>query len=157
MSAYVQDQPWASVIKASATDRDFWDKEFEKPALKLTCQQGGSGGAAGSVASGHEVSRKRLPPPPRDNPRGETGARRADGRHKISHTGAEICYAWSRNADGCRVECPTHRAHVCEWCRQPHRTIECPTHPGWKPDQAGGGKKGGGKHAPSGKKRRRNN
>jgi hypothetical protein len=27
--------------------------------------------------------------------------------------------------------CPFNRAHVCEFCRQPHRTIDCPKNPGW--------------------------
>jgi hypothetical protein len=30
---------------------------------------------------------------------------------------------------------------VCEFCRQPHRTIECPKNPGWKPPAAAAGGK----------------
>ena len=38
-----------------------------------------------------------------------------------------VCHKWTRAADGCTRTCESKRAHVCEWCRQPHRTVSCPT------------------------------
>lgn len=33
LSAYVPEQPWNSVIRASASQSEFWSREFEKPAM----------------------------------------------------------------------------------------------------------------------------
>ena len=35
----------------------------------------------------------------------------------------QICYAWNRAATGCEEPCRNARAHVCEICRGPHRTV----------------------------------
>ena len=75
---------------------------------------------------------------------------RKDGRYFRSKAGINICYAWSRAADGCSNDhCDKGFAHICEWCRAPHKTIDCPHSPGWTPDKKekskGKGKsKGGG-------------
>ena len=84
---------------------------------------------------------------------------RKDGRYLRSRSGINICYDWSRHEDGCNNDkCPQQFAHVCEWCRQPHRSINCPQRPGWTPPPPttkGGGKgakgtaKGGGKRRQS--------
>eukprot|EP00971_Amphidinium_carterae_P115718 2291868-Amphidinium_carterae.1 len=50
------------------------------------------------------------------------------------HQGKQICYAWNRNTNGCSSICPTGRLHVCEYCLQNHRSIECTK----KPKQEGG-------------------
>ena len=70
--------------------------------------------------------------------------RREDGRFLRAENGQDICFEWSRNEGGCASPCAGHppRVHCCEWCRQPHRSVACPTHPGWKPNPKG---KGGGK------------
>ena len=34
-------------------------------------------------------------------------------------------------------DCPAQRAHVCEFCLEPHRTVECPRNPGWRPPPKG--------------------
>ena len=71
-----------------------------------------------------------------------------DGRYLKSWNGKqEICFTWNRKPDGCDSKgCPQKRAHVCEWCRKPHRAISCPEHPNWKPPQ-GKGQGGRGKGA----------
>ena len=58
-------------------------------------------------------------------------AQRGDGRYFSSANGTQICFSFTRNKDGCKKVCPFNRAHVCEFCRQPHRTIDCPKHPNW--------------------------
>ena len=70
---------------------------------------------------------------------------KADGRFMFALTGEEICFAWGRSVDGCGEECQQQvkRAHVCEWCREPHRTINCPVHKNWKPPPPKGKWKGG--------------
>ena len=72
-------------------------------------------------------------------------ARRPDGRYYRDRHGVELCYVWNRADGGCsNGACPNGRAHACEFCRQPHRTVACPKNPGWKPMPKGGGK--GGQH-----------
>ena len=69
-----------------------------------------------------------------------------DGRFRRMEDGSEICFDWGRNPDGCATPCKQvpKRAHACELCRGSHRTINCPTFPGWKPPKGKG--KGKGKH-----------
>jgi hypothetical protein len=51
-----------------------------------------------------------------------------DGRYfKIS--GTEVCFAWNRSPDGCSDICPHARAHACEKCAGPHRSIGCKVKP----------------------------
>ena len=66
--------------------------------------------------------------------------RRLDGRHRTTATGSQICFAYNRAPDGCATVCPTNRMHVCEFCLEPHRSIECPRHPRWTPPAKGVGK-----------------
>jgi hypothetical protein len=50
--------------------------------------------------------------------------------------GTQLCYAWGRSAQGCTTPCPNQRAHQCEFCLGPHRTIDpnCMSRPaGWTP------------------------
>ena len=42
--------------------------------------------------------------------------------------------------DGCATVCQTNGMHVCEFCLEPHRSIECPRHPGWTLPAKGVGK-----------------
>ena len=55
-------------------------------------------------------------------------------------TGTQVCFAYNRAKEGCAVVCPSSRAHVCEFCLEPHRTVECPRNPGWTPPVKGAGK-----------------
>eukprot|EP00971_Amphidinium_carterae_P053588 1055630-Amphidinium_carterae.1 len=59
--------------------------------------------------------------------------KRPDGRYFRNADGNEICFNWSRSPNGCGEPCVAARAHICEWCRKPHRSIECPSKPGWTP------------------------
>ena len=76
---------------------------------------------------------------------------RADGRWMYAQNGKGLCYAFGRNENGCQTVCDKQFEHLCELCRGQHRTIHCPTNPGWSPPAAekgkgkGKGKKGKGK------------
>ena len=61
----------------------------------------------------------------------------ADGRHSTTATGSQTCFSWNRAKDGCSSVCSSNRAHACECCLEPHRAIECPLNPGWKPPAEG--------------------
>lgn len=154
LSAYNTGQPWNSVIKASANNQEFWHKEFEKQALLYQL-------------NGPKAMRA-APEPPRATgftPGSSTDKRpheprRRDGRYFKSREGVNIHYDWSRQEDGCTNDgpCPKGMAHVCEWCRQPHRAIHCPQVPGWTEDKSDRGKgkgKGGNRSRGRGPKRQR--
>eukprot|EP00973_Karenia_brevis_P028340 3907289-Karenia_brevis.AAC.1 len=69
---------------------------------------------------------------------------RADGRYVKTFDNKELCFAWNRDARGCREPCGSKppREHVCEWClSRDHRAIDdvckAPKRPkGWKPKGA---------------------
>ena len=97
-----------------------------------------------SESAGRRASRK---PPSTEAWSSWANEKMADGRWKRLDDGTEICYAYSRNTDGCTTVCSANpkRGHACEWCRGQHRTINCPTHPNWTPPPQGQGGKGKGK------------
>ena len=152
MSAYNPAQPWNSVIKASAGAPEFWHKEFEKPALLFKV----NAPKASLVVHQQEQFGGDFNGRLNNDKRQVNEAKRRDGRYFKSTGGVNICYDWARTEGGCSNEggCPKHMAHICEWCRQPHRTISCPQVPGWTQESGkagkGKGKGGGGK----GKKRK---
>ena len=59
--------------------------------------------------------------------------KRSDGRYVRDPDGLEICFKYAHQSGGCQDTCPQKRAHICEWCRGNHRSIECPD----KPEGAG--------------------
>jgi hypothetical protein len=59
--------------------------------------------------------------------------KRGDGRFTKSVNGLQLCFSFNRIKGGCQASCTHNRAHACEWCRQPHRAIDCPKHPNWVP------------------------
>ncbi|MDP6955271.1 MAG: hypothetical protein QF599_04785, partial [Planctomycetota bacterium] len=65
-----------------------------------------------------------------------------DGRWRRLEDGSDFCFAYGRQAGGCSTICSSvpQRSHACEWCRGQHRTIDCPTRPGWQPPPKGKGK-----------------
>ena len=145
-SPFDPNRPWESVIRAVALDRGFWDRVLEKPALRRELQGGGRATPAFQQQQGEEPesSNKRAAPPPKGNPKkrakgGKGGGanpadqRRKDGRFYRGRNGKELCFKWGREEKGCSEPCSQGRMHACEWCRQPHRSIHCPTHPNWKP------------------------
>ena len=48
-----------------------------------------------------------------------------DGRFFRDEQGTQLCWVWNRSVSGCSEPCPAGRAHKCEWCRGPHRTVQC--------------------------------
>jgi hypothetical protein len=160
LSTYNAQMPWESVIREAADMEQFWRQQFEKPAGReeFRALQGApafrKGGPDDRQRDGADY---RVPKREREKGgakgRGKKGkddaipdatrVQRQDGRFLSSVSGTQICFEWARNKEGCKATCPTSRAHVCEWCRGNHRTIECPQHPGWVPDQPP--KKGDGK------------
>ena len=84
-----------------------------------------------------ERGRSRSPKGASKKQRGRVGGehklRGSDGRYRNTPTGKQICFEFNRNVGGCSGECPTKRAHVCVFCLEPHRTVECPNNPGWRP------------------------
>ena len=73
--------------------------------------------------------------------------KRADGRWIYDVGGTELCFGYGRYENGCGETCQStpRRAHGCEWCRGPHRTIHCNVVKNWKPPPAKGAGKGKGK------------
>ena len=47
------------------------------------------------------------------------------GKHYRDENRVQLCWAWNKSRDGCAEPCPHNRSHLCEWCREPHRTIHC--------------------------------
>lgn len=159
MSAFNPAMPWNSVIKASATNNEFWDRELKEPAQNFSFAANPRSDRATAAPSNFGgLPAPPAPPPvnPRPKKKQRTGqpkgqankaedARRPDGRYYRDRHGVELCYVWNRADGGCsNGACPNGRAHACEFCRQPHRTVACPKNPGWKPMPKGGGK--GGQH-----------
>ena len=137
LSAIVPDQPWNSVIRASASHSEFWSREFEKQAMLYVMNSAKSVPAkpAGPSAADDQSWMK---PQPKKKTNSSSGfdPQRKDGRYFRSKAGIKICYAWSRAADGCSNDrCDKGFAHICEWCRAPRKTIDCPHSPGWNPDK----------------------
>ena len=133
LSSFAPLQPWNSVITQSAQASDFWAREFEKPALLY------------KVNGPQPMPAYTVPEAWKAPPAAKHEARRRDGRYFKSKGGVNICYDWARHPDECNNEkCERDMAHVCEWCRQPHKTINCPQVPGWR-DEASKKGKGRGK------------
>ena len=141
-SPYDPDRPWESVIRAVALDRGFWDRQLEKPALRRELQ--GAPPVPAFQAEGEwENPSKRKGPHPANGPpgkkrkgdgKGKKEQRRKDGRYYRGRNGMELCFTWGRSESGCGEPCSNNRLHACEWRRQPHRSIRCPQHPNWKPE-----------------------
>ena len=55
---------------------------------------------------------------------GGLGSKGSDGKFSRDLAGVQICWSWARKAGGCSDPCPAKRAHVCEICRGPHRSVD---------------------------------
>jgi len=153
LSGFDPNMPWNSVIKASSTDVEFWDRELKEPALLYTMGHGKSHPTHVhpllEPESGRDLpprrpkrqgngrgkgKRQEQPQGPNRNTKGQGKGRgkshptrNREGKHNTDRTGKQLCYAWNRAAGGCTVgTCPAGRAHLCEECLQPHRSIDCP-------------------------------
>ena len=164
MSAFDPAVPWNSVTRASATNAEFWDRALKEPALEWTL---GLNAGGRPVVPAFRTPPGQIDPPLRtkikkksreqrrqDQIEREKGGQATVKTPKASENrddhGTQFCFAFGRHAGGCSEPCPNKRSHACELCKGAHRSIECPTNPGWKPpSQKGKGKgaKGGGKSA----------
>jgi hypothetical protein len=162
--------PWESVIRHSAEDERYWQKNIDLPAMRAefrgdvqhpTFQKGGiedtgyrtnnkrswdqmdtedddqwqarpKGGKAKGKGTKSKNGKNKNQNKNKSN-KGTENEKRTDGRFTKSNNGVQLCFGFNRNKGGCSTPCPTERAHYCEWCRQPHRAIDCPKHPGWVP------------------------
>ena len=61
--------------------------------------------------------------------KGKGDAVSSAGKYYRDENRVQLCWAWNKSRDGCAEPCPHNRSHLCEWCREPHRTIHC-TKPG---------------------------
>ena len=91
-----------------------------------------------SPHAGDGRNRSRSPKGPTKKQRGRDGGVARDGRHRTTPAGKQICFEFNRNVGGCGDDCGSKRAHVCEFCLEPHRTVECPGNPRWKPPKGAG-------------------
>ena len=145
LSTFSPQMPWDAVIRVSSTHLEFWTEEFKDPAVLYQKDAGPPVMSERASVGGQvrEHSRSPLPRKGRGDGSKKTGSRpgqggsderRSDGRYVKSEKNEEICFAWNRSKTGCgETECHSHpkRAHVCEWCRGPHRAVTCK--PGWSP------------------------
>lgn len=111
-------------------------------------------GASHGTPGGAVRAGMRSRTPPRKRRAGKKAAGQTSGSSGVhrflkADDDRQICFSFNRSADGCAAECPAGRAHICELCKQAHRAVHCPRHPGWKPP----GGKGGGKGSKSKDKR----
>ena len=72
--------------------------------------------------------------------------KKPDGRYLRHTNGSDFCFTFTRFKGGCSSDgvCvqAVKRQHACEWCRGPHRSVDCTSHPGWKPAPANNKQKG---------------
>ena len=52
------------------------------------------------------------------------GKKGKGGKRNRNDAGIQLCWTWNQYAGGCSEPCPGGRAHQCEICCGPHRTIE---------------------------------
>ena len=162
LSAFNPPMPWNSVIKSSATDTEFWDRELKEPAQNFSFSRfdRSGGGPRPPVTPPpppvHQQGVGQQEPPSKKRkkntyssgaPKGQSNpsadAKRPDGRYYRDRHGTELCYTYNRSENGCsNGACASQRSHACEWCRQPHRAIACPKHQGWNPPPSKGKGKG---------------
>ena len=138
LSAYVPERPQNSVIRESSNGWDFWKEQRSWT----------------SGRSGHWYRRRQ----------GEVGARKRSGAgrdpQRVQRRSSEVVLEanihceevgalshplqlesrYASNligtlADAQRSE---HTCVVCEFCLEPHRTVECPDNPGWRPPKGSG-------------------
>jgi hypothetical protein len=144
--AYDPAAPWGAVIKASAEDREWWYEHVNQPALLATRRPPAAAPLPGLPPGFEPPPGVWAPTRPRPAPKGKgvkgkavkegKGKQRADKMHSHNAAGTQLCYAWGRNPQGCATPCANSRAHQCEWCLGPHRSIDpnCLSKPeGWTP------------------------
>ena len=149
--------PWDAVIAASGTDSDFWNKNFDRKALKAIASGRSTGPAHAQLDSFDDVgpgAGKRRRGAGRLWERGPKGqqmqnqppvenTKRPDGRYATDNH-QRFCWEY-HHRNGCNEStCPQNMSHRCEFCKGWHRTTSCGQKPqGWTPPEAKGKNKGG--------------
>ena len=117
--------PWNSVIRESSQDGDFWKRSWKTLQIIVTSADWTPG--TNGTDPGH-----RRAPRSNEDVMGETTCRAgamADIRpHQLEDKSVRV-QSQLRWLCGCA----RRNEHVCEFCLEPHRTVECSREPGWKP------------------------
>ncbi|CAK0840856.1 unnamed protein product, partial [Prorocentrum cordatum] len=140
---------WSEVFQEAALDDRYWDREVRQPVLGFLARNKRpqtDGDDAISAASQEPPAKKTVSQKRRErkqklveagsesNPskggKGETHPRKdKQGRYITTREGQEICFKYASGGfdkGGCTETCPSKRAHVCQWCLQPHSNGSCP-------------------------------
>jgi hypothetical protein len=143
MGARCPAAPWGDVIKTSAEDRGWWYEHVNQPALLSSRSYGGQTAAPVPALVLATPPGNWTPPPitkvktPKGKGKNKKGKAKGKGGSYVSNAaGTQVCFAWGRAAHGCSTPCPNSRAHQCEHCLGPHRSIDpnCLSKPeGWTP------------------------
>ena len=145
IAAFVPMMPWESVFRDAAESQSFWYNELLEPALLYDKAKGSVPSLVhkiyepldtpGASSSGDGVRQQEL----KENPPRKRGKGQGKGA-------SQRCFAWNRHPQGCKEPCPNGRAHVCEECGGPQRSINC-CHKDSPPKKGKGKNKKGGKLA----------
>ncbi len=155
ISGFRPEMPWDSVFKEAADNQEFWQRELMEPAIWYEQRRG-------QTAPSHTFQQPEADPTTVNRPtgkrkrgtRGTGGGGGGGGGNNNSNSGndqpnpraTQICFDFSRHANGCKEPCPAGRFHGCEGCwKRGVRGIHC-CYKG-KGGGGGGGSGGGGKGA----------
>ncbi len=135
ISGFRPEMPWDSVFKEAADNQEFWQRELTEPAIWYDQRRG-------QAAPSHAYQQAEIDTDTAENARRK---RRRGGRGGSSGGGGggsssdannnnstknnnvlQVCFDFSRKANGCREPCPEGRHHGCEGCwRKGVRGIHC--------------------------------
>ena len=152
-------RPWMAVVRDSARDAQYWTTNVKdlvsqsgagaaasaKAVAAISGVAAGASQAMGMQKRGRERSRSRQGKKQQER---NSRPAKGEGRHKANSEGVQLCFAWNRGAGGCATSgnCPSKRAHPCEGCLGPHRTVDevCQSKPQSWPatDNKGQGRRG---------------
>ena len=141
--------PWDAVIRASAEDRTFWEKELRDPSFHLML---------GNRTSSTDAEFRKQPRevrPRKPNHTDDVTIYQSQGASTTcGPSSGEACFAW--NGGRCQKPCPNKRKHVCKHCWKTGHQADvppgCPTGPPPSKGKHGKGK-GKGKNKKGGKGR----
>ena len=127
-STYVPSMPWNTVIRESATNREFWDDELRDPAIyerlphkRAAPDDEGLLQRSGSRPAGSSQEAKESKGQKKRRLAKEAAQRQQSNQNFVSSSGGkgkgkqdttqQICYAW--NSGTCTTPCPNNRKHIC--------------------------------------------
>ncbi len=117
--------PWDSVLREAADNQDFWHRELMEPAIAYDRLRGSTSSPVHQVNEPiiDAVDRGVADEPPPNRQRGGRGNRTTDNS---AMNAQQVCFAFSRQRNGCREPCPQGRYHGCEVCwKKGVRGIDC--------------------------------